>query len=283
MEENRKVLIAGCGYVGEALGARLARRGDAVVGWRRTPSSCPSTFPVVARDLMQPASYGDLDHDHVVFCSAPSKGTARDEGVYRATYVDSLRCLIDELDRRDAAPANFVFVSSTAVYGDRAGEWVDEASPVQPEAYRGEVMLAAEELVRSAPFPTVIVRFGGIYGPGRTRWIESVRSGRARPRSAHWTNRIHREDCAGLLEHVLDAEAPELVMGVDRRPTTELEFAVGLAELLGVPAPQAVSEEPATGRRCRSRVLDALGYQLRHPSWREGYGAILDGSSEERP
>jgi len=278
MAAEPKVLIAGCGYVGGALGERLARR-QRVVGWRRRVPQRAAAFPIEACDLTRPATWGALDHERVVWCAAPGE---RGEQAYRATYVDALRLLLDELDRRSHPPERFVFVSSTVVLGDRGGAWVDEESPLDPSGYRAETMIEAEELVRAAPFATAIVRFAGIYGPGRTRRIELVRAGQARPRPRHWTNRIHRDDCARVLEHVLDRDELELVIGVDEAPVTELELTIGLAEMLGVDPPAAAPLEEPSGRRCRSRVLAASGFRLRFPSWRDGYAAILAADERER-
>jgi len=129
-----------------------------------------------------------------------------------------------------------------------------------------------------------VVRFGGIYGPRRTRLVESVRSGQAsyRSRPVQWTNRIHRDDCAGVLRHVMRMQAPEpLYLGVDCEPATEEAVMTWLAGALGAPPPRRANKEARSTRRSRGskrvrnqRLLDA-GYRFRYPTYREGYAAVL--------
>ena len=98
------------------------------------------------------------------------------------------------------------FASSTSVYAQHQGEWVDETSPTESESFSGRCIRHGEQLLADYPWPAVAVRFGGIYGPGRTRLIDSVRDGSASrsPGAPIYTNRIHRDDCARVLEHLLD-------------------------------------------------------------------------------
>jgi nucleoside-diphosphate-sugar epimerase len=144
-------------------------------------------------------------------------------------------------------------------------------------------MLEGERLVRSAPFSGIAVRLAGIYGPGRTSLVDRVKRGEARtPRTPLYTNRIHVDDAALVLRHVLDVEAPEPVyIGVDRDPAELGEVQAFLAERLGLPKPPledddaraAEGRRARTNKRCRSLHLGALA--LRHPTYREGYAAML--------
>jgi nucleoside-diphosphate-sugar epimerase len=173
-----------------------------------------------------------------------------------------------------------LFASSTAVYAQSAGEWVDEASQTAPREFRGRILLEAEELVRTGPFPATVLRLGGIYGPSRTRLLDELRTGRARFVPGRFTNRIHRDDAAGALEHLARLPAPEDVyLGVDCDPAEERTVYAWLAERLGAPSPRAAEAEPSGRRvgskRCRNARLLAAGYRFRHPTFREGYAALL--------
>lgn len=273
------VLIAGCGDIGSELGRRLAAAGHAVWGLRRRARDLPSCIRPLAADLADPATLAALPAcDYVVYAAAAER---HDEAAYRRSYVDGVSHLIAALRGQDAVPRRVFFTSSTAVYGQDRGEWVDETSPAEPASFSGRVLLEGEETLRTSGIPATVVRLAGIYGPGRTRLIDEVRSGRAGRAAASYTNRIHRDDCAGFLAHLvamdLAGEAVEEVyLGVDDEPAERGEVIRWLAARLGVPAPAAA---PPAGRnkRCRNARLKATGYRLRFPTFREGYAAILDG------
>lgn len=270
-----RVLIAGCGYVGGVLAGDLAARGDKVFGLRRNPSRLPSAVTPIAADLSVPDTLRSVprDLDAVVYAVSAD---ARDDAAYRRAYVEGVERLCDVV-----VPARFVFVSSTSVYGQAGGEWVDEDSPTEPRAFSGRRVLEGERLARSSP-GGVAIRFGGIYGPGRTRLRDSVAEGRARWRPQHFTNRIHRDDCAGALRHLLDLERPEsLYVGVDREPSEERVVLAWLADRAGVEAPSPVEPGAETrgvgSKRCSSRRLVESGYVFRYPTFRDGYAALSAG------
>jgi nucleoside-diphosphate-sugar epimerase len=277
-----RVLIAGCGYVGTALGVRLARGGHRVWGLRRNPKGLPSAIRGVAADLGAMASIPDFFRlvDHVVYAAAPDVSTPH---AYGATYVEGVRNLVRALRSSRAPVRRFVFVSSTAVWGQSHGEWVDESTPPSPDDFRGAILREAEECVLSAPFPGVILRLGGIYGPGRTRLIERVRPGDARCPEGDptWSNRIHRDDAAAILEHLLTVPSPDSVyVGVDDEPAPLCDVYRHVADLLGVapPTPDPSVSPRRSNKRCSNRRLKETGYRFLFPSYREGYSAVIEGT-----
>jgi nucleoside-diphosphate-sugar epimerase len=185
------------------------------------------------------------------------------------------------------------FTSSTVVYAQSAGEWVDEASPTEPVHFAGTRMLEAERLLLRAPFPATVLRLGGIYGPGRIGLIERIRRGEVvcAPGPPVYTNRIHRDDCAGVLRHLMIVPGAERIyIGVDHEPAEECTVARWLAARLGAPAPRGVlgadrgvrrhrgpprPRRRAGNKRCRNAKLLGTGYVFRYPTFREGYGALL--------
>src|SRR5262245_25881393 len=162
------VLIAGCGYVGSALARRRVERGDNVFGLRRNPVDLPPGVVPIAADLAVPRSLADLPGalDVVVYAASPG---GRDDAFYRTAYVEGLRNLLAALAERGQKPRRTIFVSSTAVYGQSRGEWVDETSPTTPTHFSGKRLLEAEALLRDSGLTGVVLRLGGIYGPRRTR------------------------------------------------------------------------------------------------------------------
>ncbi|MBI5504486.1 MAG: SDR family oxidoreductase [Deltaproteobacteria bacterium] len=279
----RRVLIAGCGFVGTKLGLELAADADEVWGLSPSPGDLPAEIHPFAADVTKPQTLRDLPAslDLVFFTVAPERHD--DEG-YAGVYVDGLRNLVDALRAQGQRPRRMLFTSSTAVYAQGDGEWVDETSPAQPQSFSGRRLLEAESLLRASPFPSVVVRLAGIYGPGRGRMVSSVRDGTATCPDGPgvFTNRIHRDDCAGVLRHLATIPDPlPLYLAADNEPADNATVLRWLAEQLDKPAPptRPAGElrpwERASSKRCRNGRLIASGYRLRFPTFREGYGAIL--------
>jgi len=277
-----RTVIAGCGYVGTALGLELASEGHDVFGLRRNPDGLPGSIHPLPVDLGRRESPLVLPEriDFAVYCVAPDSGT---EAAYRLAYLDGLDHFLRALKERGEEPRRILFASSTSVYSQSRGEWIDEESTANPARYAGEILVLAERLLRASGFESTSVRFGGIYGPGRTRLVEQVERGELLlAREPHFTNRIHRDDAAGLLRHLISAcTAAELYLGVDCEPADEADVFRFLAEELGVALPRMRgAEDPsavrrAGSKRCRNDRVRAAGYDYRYPSYRQGYAAVV--------
>lgn len=280
----RRVLVAGCGYVGGRLAELLVAEGVAVVGLKRDPTTLPPGIEPLAADVTDPASLSPIgaleDLDAVAYAVSPA---GRSEAAYRAAYVEGPRNVMDAVAR----PVRTLLVSSTGVYGYTDGREVDEETP--PEAPRpgAERMLEGEALVRDRGAPGVALRLGGIYGPGRTRTVRRVIDGQAGcPPADRYGNRIHRDDAARAAYHLLTLEDPDPVyLGVDREPAPLREVYRWVAERAGASDPCDGSEEEdpvherrGSNKRCSSRRLVESGFVFRYPTFREGYAPLLDGS-----
>ncbi len=276
-----RVLIAGCGYVGTQLARILAEQGHEVWGLRRSNAPLPPGVQPIRADLLDPELPGKIPEvDHAVFAVSADEST---EEAYRSAYVEALDAFLLALGLRSLELERAIFVSSTAVYGDAAGGWVDEETPPAPESFRGGVMLEAELLLhRRAPTRarTIAFRLGGIYGPGRDRLIRMVREGRATCAGEEplWSNRIHRDDAARALLHLLELPDPApLYLGVDTEPAPLCDVYRTLARRLGAPEP-AVDPDRTRSRsnkRCSSARLQASGFAFTYPTFREGYEAMI--------
>ena len=294
------ILLAGCGDLGTEAGLRFAAAGHRVVGWRRSPEKLPAKIEGAAADL----SSGELppvpaDTTVVVVAIAADSPT---EEAYRAAYVDGLGHALDAVAASGAPVQRVLFVSSTAVYGDAGGGWVDETTTPNPAGFSGRIICEAEELLfsrlRGTGISPVVLRLGGIYGPGRTRLIDQVRGGDATiPAESRFTNRIHRDDAAAAIVHLctMATEPAPLNLGVDDEPAELGEVLRFLAVELGLPEPR--NTEPASGaagssrgepsrggnKRVSNAVLRGTGFEFEYPSFREGYRAILAGVGERHP
>ena len=271
-----KILIAGCGDVGNALATRLLADGCEVWGVRRRIEALAEGVRPWRIDLTKPGSFQvpPAAFDYVFYTASADR---RDEDDYRSVYVDGLRDLLGALRTADCPLRRVFFTSSTAVYGQSDGAWVDEDSATKPPQFNGRVLLEAEAIVRDAPETGINVRLSGIYGPGRTRLVRKVWEGEATA-TGSWTNRIHVDDCAGALRHLMRLENPEaLYLGSDDEPVTTADVVTWLSAELGVPVPPAAQTEQTERRnkRCLNARLRGTGYRFEHPTFREGYRPIV--------
>ena len=284
-----KVLIAGCGDLGTRLGLELARGGAEVYGLRRQAHKLPSPLRGLSADLAAPRGLDDLPATDLVVYALAADGY--NDEAYRKAYVDGVRHLLQALEGRP--PRRWLHVSSTSVYGQQNGEWVDEDSVTEPAAFSGRRLLEGEQILRQSPVGSVVLRLSGIYGPGRTRLLESVRRGTAVcSQPPVYTNRIHSLDAVAALHHLAGLERPApLYLGVDHEPALDGDVKRWLAEQLGAPVPamaepasegatRAASGTPRRSRRshkrCSNRLLLEHGFRFKYPDFRAGYSELID-------
>jgi nucleoside-diphosphate-sugar epimerase len=279
-----KVLIVGCGDVGGRLAVLLAEAGHEVYGLRRSAFSLPGVHALTG-DVTDPASlHFPAGLDVVFVVLAPGESGAE---AYRRVYLEGTRHVLRVLAGQ--ALQRIFWVSSSSVYGQDDGSWVDESSPAQPESATAQLLLAAEQLLKDAQWPATVVRFAGIYGPGRLRLLSWVRSGReVQAEPPAWTNRIHVEDCAALLaflfvQQLTGTNLASLYIGVDAEPVPQHEVLDWLADRLALPHVARVFRPgAASNKRLSNGRISALGFRMRYPGYRSGYDAVMGQSDEIR-
>ncbi|MBC7184185.1 MAG: NAD-dependent epimerase/dehydratase family protein, partial [Marinobacter sp.] len=185
------ILVAGCGKLGGDIASRL-KDSARVFGLRRSPHLVPEGVQGIGADLTRPETLsGKLPDnlDIIIYCLTPS---SYDQQGYRDAYVTGLENLLRELGEKPLK--HLFFISSTSVYAQDDDSWVDESSPANPARFSGEQILAGEQTALDSGHPATILRFSGIYGPSRRRFLEEVQEGRMNPQSpAPFSNRIHEE------------------------------------------------------------------------------------------
>lgn len=256
------LLIAGLGDIGSGLAEALMQEGHRISGIRRrqTAASGIDLYPqdlVAAPAILLPPDPVDL----LVICLTPA---SRDEAGYRDSFLVAPQRLLDALAKQQPLPP-VIFVSSSAVFGDVEG-WVDEQTPPTPSGFNGRLLLAAEEELSLRGLLTV-VRFAGISGRSdyRRRQAAAMAKGEKDIPANRWCNRIHRDDCIGLLHRLCDqwlaeGQAPPLVVGCDNQPLTSDQLYRQLAEEQGLTL--ATRDEPPAGKRVHSRYIAAGHYRL---------------------
>jgi nucleoside-diphosphate-sugar epimerase len=267
-DAERRLLIAGCGDLGNRLSARLDNW--EVHGLRRDVSRLAAGIVPVRADLADPSSLAAVagEWDAVVYTATPGE---RSPAGYRQAYVSGMQALLAQVRAR-----RLIMVSSTAVFGQDDGAWVDETSPAEPQRFNGEILLEAERIAAEAG--GVVIRFSGIYGPGREYLLRTVRNGpvECRRDPPIWTNRIHSEDCAAALAHLLELEHTEpLYLASDARPAPRWDVLRWLADRLGVPGPVEAPDDAGQGKRIDANRLFGAGFALQYPDYRAGYGEML--------
>lgn len=278
-----QVHLLGCGDLGTGVAAVLAGRGDAPLALRRNPAALPEWLPSLALDYTDAAALETLSRrapDVTLLTPTPP---GRDVDSYRLGYLAPVESLLAAW--RDGPPRQLIYVSSTRVYGDAGGDWVDEETALRPADGQGEILAAAEQLLLDSHHRVCVVRFSGIYGRSPSRLLERIRQGNiVKPEPAHYSNRIHRDDCVGFLLHLLDsADRERLYLASDDCPALQYEVECWLAARLGVESPVETVQPMPGNRRCRNRLLRASGYELRYPDYRAGYSAMMTSTSMSAP
>jgi nucleoside-diphosphate-sugar epimerase len=273
----RSLCIVGCGDLGQRLAARLPADWH-VTGIRRDVGRLPPRIEGVAGDYSRAGGLdrlAELAPDYVVSTLKPA---GRDVAGYRRGFTEATRHLLAALGRH--RPRAVLMVSSTRVYGEREGAWVDESGVLSADDGAAGAIIDAERLLLDSPQTSAVLRCGGIYGDPGGRLLARIAAGEVCAAGPpRFSNRIHREDVAGFLWHLLNlreqGEALSPVYNVvDDDPAPQQQVERWLAEAMGV----AVTAERPPARyhkRCRNRALTASGYRLRYPDYRAGYRAVL--------
>ncbi len=282
------LLSLGHGYSAQALGARLLAEGWRVIGTTRSEQKAQAIRASGAEAVLwppaDPASLLD-GATHLLASAAPG---AEGDPVLRHCGPAI----------RAAAPRIVWagYLSTTAVYGDRGGAEVDEASACHPSTERGRWRLEAERAWAATGLPLHVFRLAGIYGPGRGPF-EKLRAGRAQRvvKPGQVFSRIHVDDIAEVLAasiaHPAPGPYPAIYNVCDDEPAPPEDVIAHAARLLGLAVPPAVPFEQAelspmarsfyaeSKRVSNRRIREELGVRLRYPTYREGLAALLEGEA----
>ena len=278
------LLCLGYGYSAQALARRLLPQGWAVIGTCRSPDRAK----VLEAEGIEPLLWPPTDAGDTALTSALARATHILASAAPDATGDPFLALAGP-QITAARPAWVGYLSTTGVYGDHQGGWVDENTPLTPASPRGAHRVLAEGQWRATGLPIHIFRLAGIYGPGRGPF-EKVRDGSARRiiKPGQVFSRIHVEDIAQVLEASMHQPNPGAAYNVcDDDPAPPEDVLSHAAHLLGLPEPPAVPFDEADlspmarsfyseSKRVRNdRIKDELGVTLLYPSYREGLAALL--------
>lgn len=287
----RRVFIVGCGYVGERVAALELASGALVAALARSRESArwqsERGIEPVAGDLDEPASLRALPlagTDLYYFAPPPGRGVT-DPRLAAFTAALSM----------EAPPNRIVLLSTTGVYGDCRGEWVDEQRPPNPQAERAHRRLDAENTLRAwsgrSGVPVVILRVAGIYGPGRLP-LERLRTGEPvlREEESPWSNRIHVDDLAqACVAAMRRGRTGAVYNATDGHPGTMTDYFNRVADALGLPRPPQLAMADArhhlsagmlsylaeSKRLDNRRLREELDIELQYPDLVRGLAASV--------
>lgn len=277
----------GLGYTGQALAQELKNRGWQISGTTRDRETQLQleqkgfrTFLFNSENQLPPNALDDISH---ILLSIPPGQNG--DPVFLKHRADLIA---------HAEQLKWVgYLSTTGVYGDRQGEWVDETSPLTPSTERGEKRLKAEtdwlSLFESTALPVHLFRLAGIYGPGSNQ-LEKVASGKAKRRikPGQIFSRIHVDDIVGMLVASMKNPNPGRAYNLcDDEAVPPQDVVTFAAELLDIEPPAEIAFNPddmtpmglsffaESKRVSNQRIKDELGYVLKYPTYREGLTALL--------
>lgn len=279
--QDARILMAGCGALGQRIGLALAEDHH-VFGMRRQVSRVPLPLTPIQADLLDPATLAERipEVDAVVVCLTPDQ---YDEAGYHDTFVEGIGNLLDALDHRKSPPRRVFFISSTAVYSQNQGEWVNEDSVTEPNRYNGQALLEAEQRLTAHPIPGTVIRFSGIYGNGRDGMLSKMIDGSIAPNpDSGYTNRIHEDDAVGSVcflvnEALAGRDLAPCYLASDCEPARLGNVVAWVRETVPCQPvrPDARQDSRVGSKRADSRRLREAGYRFLFPTFREGYASML--------
>jgi nucleoside-diphosphate-sugar epimerase len=277
-----KILIVGCGSIGMKLAQMLSDKGHEVTGLKRNPPKAGSgNITYFTADISSTDQLNDLavDFEVVYFIVSPD---GRNKESYQAVYKNGLNNLLNRFSKEAVNP-RWIFVSSTSVYGQSQGEWVDEDSIAEPENITSQIIKQAEQQLIGLNPDNIVVRFSGIYGPGREYLLRMAKQGsEVQKDPPYYTNRIHQQDCIGVLVFLLEQSLQGIALeqcyvASDDDPATMWEVMSWLAEQMNCQSPliKTNNNEIVMNKRCHNQRLKKLGYHFQYPDFKTGYLELI--------
>jgi nucleoside-diphosphate-sugar epimerase len=262
-----RILIAGCGYVGEAAADRFHEAEWEVEGWTASAESAArlSAKPFTVRAVDVTAAVVPGSFDVVIYCVSSRGG---DEQEYRRLYFEGAKNLLQAFP-----DATLLFTSSTSVYAQIDRSRVDETSPAEPRQAKGQILRETEDLVLAAG--GIVARLGGIHGPGRSFFLTRFLEGALSDEDDRLINQVHRDDVVSALQFLVDRRNEfqrQVFNVVGDEPITAGEAVAWLTARVGTGRSATggtlrASKRGRTNKRVSNGKLRALGWAPRYPTF----------------
>jgi len=283
-------LIFGCGYLGERVAKLWSDAGDDVCVATRCVERATvleaEGYKTVVADVANAETLIDLPSvDTVLFAVGFDRSS--DHSIHEV-YAGGVKNVLAALP---SSVEHFIYISTTGVYGNADGEWVDETTPPNPQRDGGKASLTAEQHIHEMGLGAnaTILRLAGIYGLGRIPYLDKLRAGeRIAAPSEGWLNLIHVDDAATIVlaaeSATTQAVGPRVYCVSDGQPVVRGDYYREVAGLIGADPPRftapdadspAAARASADKRISNAKLCRELGCELKYPSYREGLAAIL--------
>jgi len=278
---NPKVIIVGCGNLGEKIGDIFAQHTNfQVLGIRRNPSE-QGNFPILAKDIFADDFSEWIvaeNPNYVIYSATPSTSKPSD---YQKIYVDGLRKITDEIQSNNLQTRVF-FISSTRVFnGSSKLEALDDHDEISPNDEQGEILGHAERIATKNGRGNVF-RLTGIYGLERTMMLRLAQDQQSWPAN-RFTNRIYDEDAANIIVKIISSKhtvpqfhLPLIINITDSQPVELYAVLNFIRKKLNLPGVPLKSAGKVVGKKIISTFLSQkFNYQFMHPSFESGYTEII--------
>jgi len=286
-------LIFGCGYLGLRTAQLWLDQGEAVTVVTRSSDRAQQLtqlgYQTLVADVTQPHTLSNLPTADTVLFAVGYDRNSNDS--IQEVYADGIKNVLAALP---TTVQQFIYISTTGVYGPADGNWVDENTSPNPLRDGGRASLDAEHLLTTHTLGkhAAILRLGGIYGPGRIPYLAQLRAGQpiAAP-SQGWVNLIHVDDAAQLalatdrwLTNQPQAPSPHIFCVTDGQPVVRANYYHKVAQCIKAPEPTFIEPDPSTPAAARAladkrvsneKLTQTLNQSLKYPSYKQGLAAIL--------
>lgn len=276
--KNKKLLVIGCGKLGQKLGLLAKKTPLDLLGFKRKKITS-TNIRIEQQDIFDKSFFDKVKIHSPDFILYSLSADEQSEKSYRRNYIEGLKQVIKSIKYINNFQHLF-FVSSTSVYGDNNDQFIDEFSETSPKNFRGTILLEAENLLNTVKFNSTVLRLSGIYGSGRNYMIKLSQDAESWPKVDRWTNRINEDDAANfiifLLNQCLQGEIPEkLYLLTDKEPVTLFRLLNWIRQNLNLKNKINITSDPILGKRLRSSIIPLLKFEYKYPTYKQGYKELI--------
>lgn len=276
--KNKKLLVIGCGKLGQKLGLLAKKTPLDLLGFKRKKITS-TNIRIEQQDIFDKSFFDKVKIHSPDFILYSLSADEQSEKSYRRNYIEGLKQVIKSIKYINNFQHLF-FVSSTSVYGDNNDQFIDEFSETSPKNFRGTILLEAENLLNTVKFNSTVLRLSGIYGSGRNYMIKLSQDAESWPKVDRWTNRINEDDAANfiifLLNQCLQGEIPEkLYLLTDKEPVTLFRLLNWIRQNLNLKNKINITSDPILGKRLRSSIIPSLKFEYKYPTYKQGYKELI--------